>query len=143
MSESVELARSLDAQVSWSAALLALLVSHVVGDVLLQTDWQAQHKPKGLEDPQGRRALSNHLSSYTVAFMPALAWIGRRKGLGRAVTVGGLVAGPHLVIDDGRLVRAWLREVKGAPEPAPALAIAVDQSFHIVSLAIAAIAAAW
>ena len=60
-----------DARITWPAALLALLVSHVVGDVLLQTDWQAQHKPKGLGDGLGRQALVGHIGTYTLAFAPA------------------------------------------------------------------------
>jgi hypothetical protein len=131
-----------DAHVGWSAALLALLISHLVGDVLLQTDWQAQHKTKGLGDAGARRALVNHVAAYTLAFVPALAWIGRHRGPARALAVGGLVAGPHLVIDDGRLVRAWLREVKQTPAAPQALTIAVDQSFHVLSLAAAAVVAA-
>jgi hypothetical protein len=46
------------------------------------------------------------------------------------------------VIDEGRLVRAWLWEVKRARRPAPPLLIAVDQSFHILSLVAAAVVAA-
>lgn len=130
------------AGVTWSEALLALLVSHLVGDVLLQTEWQAQHKPGGLGDELARRALANHLTTYTAAFVPALAWIGRGRGAGRALAVCGLVAGSHLMIDDGRLVRAWLRVVKRAPEPGQALLVAVDQSFHVLSLASAALVAA-
>lgn len=130
------------AEVTWPAALLALLVSHVAGDVLLQTDWQAQYKTKGLADGLGRRALVSHIGTYTLAFVPALAWVGRAKGVARALAVGGLVAGPHLVIDDGWLVRAWLGKVKRAQTPPAALAIAVDQSFHVLSLAAAALVAA-
>jgi hypothetical protein len=140
VSESVQ--RSGDAQVGWPAALLALLVSHLVGDVLLQTDWQAQHKTKGVGDVDGRRALANHVATYTLAFLPALALIGRRRGPARALAVAGLVAGTHLAIDDGRLVRAWMSGVKGTSTPPAALVIAVDQSFHVLSLAAAALVAA-
>jgi hypothetical protein len=126
----------------WPAALLALLVSHVVGDVLMQTDWQALHKVKGLGDTDGRHALVEHVASYTLAFAPALVWIGRRRGPARAIAVGGLVAGPHLAIDDGRLVKAWLGRVKRAQSPPQALVIAVDQSFHLLSLTAAALVAA-
>lgn len=128
---------------NWSSALLAFLVSHAGGDVLLQTDWQAQNKGGGLgDDKVARRALSHHLATYTMAFVPALLWIGKFKGASRAVSVGGLIALPHLIIDDGRLVRAWTRQVKQASESPAALLIAVDQSFHVLSLLGAAIAAA-
>ena len=45
-------------------------------------------------------------------------------------------------IDDSRLVGAWLRKVKHAPDPTAALSIAVDQTFHIVCLPGAAVVAA-
>ncbi|HUO73146.1 MAG TPA: DUF3307 domain-containing protein [Solirubrobacteraceae bacterium] len=127
---------------SWPGAMLALLVSHIVGDVLLQTDWQAVTKTGGLGDASARRALLRHVAIYTVAFIPALVWIGDETTAARAVAVGALVAVPHLVIDDGRLVRTWLRVVKHAPQPVLALTIAVDQSFHVLCLFGAALVAA-
>jgi len=127
---------------TWPAALLALLVSHVVGDVLLQTDWQAVAKVGGLGDPGAWRALGRHVAIYTLAFVPALVWIGSQTSAVRAVAVGALISVPHLLVDDGGLVRAWLRYVKRAPAPAPALTIAVDQSFHLVCLFGAALVAA-
>jgi hypothetical protein len=127
---------------TWATVLVALLVSHVVGDVLLQTDWQALHKVRGLGDPVARRALIQHVVLYTLAFIPALIWIGNNTSAGRAFEVGALVAIPHLLIDDGHLVRAWLRDVKGAPQPAFGLMIAVDQSFHLLCLLGAALVAA-
>lgn len=127
---------------SWAAVLLALLVSHVVGDVLLQTDWQALHKVRGLGDPVARRALIRHVATYTLGFVPALIWIGNNTSAGRAVAVGALVAIPHLLIDDGHVVRAWLRDVKGAAQPTLGLSIAVDQSFHLLCLLGAALVAA-
>jgi hypothetical protein len=126
----------------WTDTLLALVVSHAVGDVLLQTEWQATQKPQGLSRGAARRALGSHVAVYTSAFVPALAWVSTQRSPGRAVTVAGLVAVPHLIIDDGRLVTAWLRNVKRAPEPAPGLTIAVDQTFHLVSLLAAAMIAA-
>ena len=128
--------------ISWPGAMLALLVSHVVGDVLLQTDWQALSKVQGVGDPVARRALLRHLCTYMLAFVPALIWIGSETQPLRAVAVGVCVAVPHLMIDDGRLVRAWLRGVKHTSTPALALVIAVDQSFHILCLFGAALLAA-
>jgi hypothetical protein len=128
--------------VSWSSALLALLVSHAVGDVLLQTEPQAISKAHGLGESAGRRALVGHVATYTLAFVPALVWIRGERGASRALDVGALVAIPHLLVDDGRLVRAWLRHVKRVPEPTLALTIAVDQSFHVVCLLGAAVLAA-
>lgn len=127
---------------SWSQALLALLVSHAVGDVLLQTEWQAQTKGRGLADPLGRRALARHIATYMLAFVPALVWVAAEVGVLRALAVAGVVAISHLIIDDGRVVSAWLREIKHSRRPPPALAIAVDQTLHVVCLLAAALVAA-
>lgn len=127
---------------TWPAALLALLVSHAAGDVLLQTDWQAMHKSHGLSDRLGRRALLRHVATYMLAFTPALIWIGSETSAWRAVGVAALVAIPHLLIDDGTLVRLWSREVKGIASPGLGLIIAVDQIFHVLCLLGAALVAA-
>ena len=127
---------------SWPAALLALLVSHVAGDILLQTEWQAIEKARGLADPAGRRALFRHVATYTLAFVPALIWIGAETDPVRAVVVGALVAVPHLLVDDGRVVHAWLRRVKHVDDPGAGLMVAVDQSFHLLWLFGAALVAA-
>jgi len=128
--------------VSWSEVLLALLVSHVVGDVLFQTEWQACVKGHSFSDPQGRRALAGHVATYLTAFIPALVWIAVETNALRAVAVAAVVAITHLVIDDGRLVAAWLGKVKRAANPTLALSIAVDQSFHVLCLLGAALVAA-
>jgi len=128
--------------VGWPGALLALLSAHLVGDFLVQTEWQAVNKAGGLGDLRSRRALFAHVLAYTGSFSPALFWIARRTSARRTLVVGGAVAVPHLLVDDGLLVELWLRKVKRAPQPTPALAVAVDQSFHVVCLLGAALLAA-
>ena len=127
---------------TWSSALLALLISHIVGDVMLQPEWQATRKTAGLRAPDGRRALLLHVGTYTLAFVPALVWIGIETTAWRALLVAVVVAGSHLLVDDGTLVRVWIREVKLASTPSQALTIAVDQCFHVVCLLGAAVVAA-
>src|SRR5918912_416547 len=119
-------------RLGWPAVLLTLLASHLTGDFLVQTEWQAINKAGGLRHSRSRRALLTPVIAYTPPFSPALVWIGRRTSVRRALMVGGAVAVPHLVVDDGRLVDLWLREVKRAPQPPPELAVAVDQSFHVL-----------
>ena len=126
---------------TWTGVLLALLISHMVGDVLLQTDWQAVNKTRSPREQEGRRALLQHVTVYTVAFVPALVWIGAHATVGRVIVVGAVVAIPHLLIDDGTIVRAWVRHVKGAARPSLGLLIAVDQSFHVLCLLGAALIA--
>jgi hypothetical protein len=115
-------------------------VSHHVGDYILQTDFQALNKEGGLgEDDRSRRALVNHGLTYTAAFLPALVGVARRRSLPRAVGVAALIALPHLAIDDGRLVKAYMKRVKGVDgDENPALTTSVDQSMHMVCLWLAA-----
>ena len=66
---------------SWVEVFAVFCVSHAVGDFLLQTEFQAVHKRGGLGgDATARRALLAHTLSYTLAFVPALAWIGAELG---------------------------------------------------------------
>jgi Protein of unknown function (DUF3307) len=118
----------------WPSLFAAFLVCHLSGDLLLQTEWQALTKVRGLDDPEGRRALIAHAATYTLAYVPALAWIGAGRTPARAAGIAALIGLPHILVDDGRFVRGWLREVKHSPEPAPSLRLMVDQSFHVVCL---------
>lgn len=120
---------------TWVEAFSVLVVSHLVGDFLVQTDWQARHKHGGLSrDPVHRRALLTHLATYTAAFLPALVWIGLETDAARAVVIGAVVAVPHLIQDDGRLLDAYMARVKGLATTSSGLRVAVDQSFHALFL---------
>jgi hypothetical protein len=127
---------------SWVDVFAVLVVCHAVGDFLLQTDWQARNKQGGLgNDPLRRRALFSHVATYTLALVPALIWIGLEYDLLRAIAIGIIVAVPHLVQDDGRLLDAYMAKVKGLAQTSPGLRVAVDQSFHLVFLLGAALLA--
>jgi hypothetical protein len=121
--------------VTWAEAFSVLVVSHLVGDFLLQTDWQARHKEGGLgADPVRRRALVSHVLTYTAAFVPALIWIGLETDFLRAVAIAVIVAVPHLIQDDRRLLDAYMARVKGLSETSSGLRVAVDQAFHVLFL---------
>jgi hypothetical protein len=125
--------------VNWVAVFAGFLVAHVVGDYLVQTDWQARHKRGGLTDPAARPALLKHVTTYTLAFVPAFVWIAEQLDVGWAIVAAVLVFVPHLVIDDGRIVRLYLSRVKRADGFDVGLAASVDQSFHVLSLWLLAI----
>jgi hypothetical protein len=126
--------------VSWVSILAGFLVAHMVGDYLFQTDWQARHKRGGLgSDPIARRALLTHVTTYTLAFLPAFAWIGSDLSAGWALAAAALVFFPHLIIDDGRLIALYLVHVKGVEETNFGLASMVDQAFHVLTLFLAAV----
>lgn len=125
----------------WVELFAVLVVSHAVGDFLVQTEWQATHKLGGLgRDPVARRALVAHVLTYTLAFVPALIWVGVELGALSALGTAALIALPHLVQDDGRLLIAYARRVKRIDgRLASPLMIAVDQSFHLVALLLIAL----
>jgi hypothetical protein len=126
--------------VSWVSVLVAFFVAHMVGDYLFQTDWQARHKRGGLgSDPVARRALFTHVTTYTLAFLPALVWIGAELDVVWALVAAVAIFVPHLAIDDGRFVSTYLQRVKGVEELNLGLAASVDQSFHVLSLCLAAL----
>jgi hypothetical protein len=122
--------------VPWSEAFIVLLLSHLAGDFLLQTDWQAAHKHGGLTaGGESRRALFAHLTTYTLAFLPALIWIDSELGAGTALATAGLVYAPHLMQDDGRLLSRYVTAVKGpGAAQVPLVLVAVDQTCHFLVL---------
>jgi hypothetical protein len=126
----------------WTQVFAVFVVSHLTGDYLLQTDWQAAHKRGGLGgDPESRRALVSHIATYTLAFVPALIWLTDSMGAG-VLAVAALVAIPHLVQDDGRLLIAYMARVKKLDYAVnPSVAAAVDQSFHFLALFLLALVA--
>jgi hypothetical protein len=128
---------------AWVEIFAVFFVCHLVGDYLLQTDWQARHKRGGLgRDPVRRRALLSHIASYTLAFVPALVWLADEIGAA-AVGIGAVIAVPHLIQDDGRALGAFVRRVKGETALSELAVVAqVDQSFHTVALFLTALLAA-
>jgi hypothetical protein len=126
--------------VNWVSVFAAFLVAHMVGDYLFQTDWQARNKRGGLSgDRMAFRALFTHVTTYTLAFVPALIWIGDQLDPGWAILAAALIFLPHLILDDGRIVRAYLANVKRAEGFDVGLAASVDQSFHVLSLFLVAL----
>jgi hypothetical protein len=119
----------------WVEVFAVFVVSHLVGDYLLQTEWQALNKHGGLGGtPEMRRALLSHIATYTIAFIPAFVWLWDTDGPA-VFGVAALIAIPHLIQDDGRLLYAYARAVKKADLGANrGLALAVDQSFHVLAL---------
>jgi hypothetical protein len=125
--------------VNWVSVFTAFLVAHMVGDYLFQTDWQARHKRGGLNGGVAARALFSHVTTYTLAFVPALVWIGQDLTAGWALLAAALIFLPHLVLDDGRFVRAYLANVKRVPGFDVGVAASVDQSFHVLCLFLVAL----
>jgi hypothetical protein len=122
--------------VFWVEVFAVFVVCHLVGDYLLQTEFQAANKRGGLgANPVARRALVAHVAMYALAFVPALVWVGAQRSAAGAVALGALIAIPHLIQDDGRPVSAYLRTVKRTDADIhSAIFTSVDQSFHVLAL---------
>lgn len=120
---------------SWAAVFVLFYATHQCGDYLLQTEWQAMHKRGGLSrDRVARRALLSHTFTYSLAYVPAYIWIQTRLGW-NTLLVAAAVSIPHLIQDDGRLLRAYMRNVKRMdPIGNHVVAALVDQALHMVAL---------
>ena len=127
----------------WVEIFAVFLVSHLVGDYLLQTESQAAHKRGGLRgDRASLRALLSHVATYALAFVPAFAWLAGDEPAGALGLAAGIVFIPHVVQDDGRPIDVYMSRVKRVPAgQAPELARMVDQTFHVLALFAAALVA--
>ena len=77
----------------WSEVFVVFLVSHLAGDYLLQTEFQALNKRGGLSGTLiQRRALVTHVLTYTLVFVPALIWVSNSLGAGGTIGVAALIA---------------------------------------------------
>jgi hypothetical protein len=120
----------------WIEVFAVFVVSHLVGDYALQTDWQALNKRGGLTSGSAtaRRALLSHIFTYTLAFVPALIWLIDDLGAG-ILWLAALIAIPHMIQDDGKALTAYARAVNGVDLGQHAiLDAALDQTFHLVAL---------
>ncbi len=127
---------------TWVEVFIAFVLSHLVGDYLLQTDWQARNKRGGLArraPSAARRALFTHVSTYTLCFVPVLALSDLDLGW-EVLWVIPAIFIPHLIQDDGRLLHAYMQRVKRLdPKENLAVSIAVDQTFHMLALLVLAL----
>ena len=109
--------------------LVWFVVAHLIGDFLLQTEYEAMNKA------QGRflnGALLSHSAKYTLCFAPVcwvfqvpLFWL-------------GAILGTHLVLDRRWPIIAWRRHVKRDSEEGIKqtfwLTVIIDQIFHLFVL---------
>lgn len=126
----------------WVEVFAVFVVCHVAGDFLLQTEFQATNKHGGLgRDPVKRRALGAHILTYTLCYVPIFVALADEVSALGLVAVVLAVALPHAVQDDGRVMRWWMQNVKHTEPVRGTLAICVDQSFHLLTLLLVALAA--
>jgi Protein of unknown function (DUF3307) len=115
---------------------LVLLGGHVLGDWVVQTDWQATNKTRS------RAALTAHMASYHLVMGLLLLIPVLRDGwpAGKALAALGVSAVTHAVIDRRWPVRVLMRTA-GSQGFATVEwgVIAVDQALHLFILAMLAL----
>ena len=110
-----------------------LLVVHLVGDFLLQSDRMAGNKTRN------RQWLLRHVGLYILIVSPVLVLYALLHHV-PAWTVASAVLflfGTHLALDRREPVAWWMQRVGMAPDH-PWLPIVIDQVFHLLTLAIVA-----
>ena len=114
---------------SQTILLIWACVIHLIADWPLQTEWMARHKANLLHP-----AAWFHSGIHTVGLLLIFPW--------RIAVAVGLT---HLLIDTRRPLDWWMTGVKGMRRTAPeyaAVAMWMDQVFHIVVLVLAVLIAA-
>lgn len=106
-----------------------LVLAHLIGDWLLQTEYQAKEKAHGRFL---NAALLSHCFVYTLIFIPLFSWY----DIGAVWLI--LIFISHVILDRRSFVGWWMRNVKRTSEATdkelPWLKIMVDQIFHLLIL---------
>jgi Protein of unknown function (DUF3307) len=125
----------------WVEVFAVFVVSHLAGDFIFQTEFQATNKHGGLTaGPVSRRALLTHTLTYSACYLPALIWLAGDLSAPAVIATALGIGVPHGLQDDGRAMKWWMRAVKHTPVVPGPLAMLLDQSFHMVALLLLAFA---
>ena len=134
------------ATVEWVEVFAVFVVSHLVGDFLLQTDWQARHKRGGLGAGPGRAARAASHTSPRTRSRSCRRSSGLADEIGAGATLGDRRCSCSVRTwsrTTAGCSRAYVRTVKRSNVPEHDFVfIACDQSFHVVALLLAALVAA-
>ena len=110
-----------------------LLIGHMIGDFLIQTDDMAKNKP------QRWPPLLGHVGLYMVFITPIVIIYALTHSLPLWLVVAALLflSGTHVILDRRDFTARWMRFVGMSPDRL-LLSMIVDQVFHLLSLAIVA-----
>jgi len=133
----------------FAAGYLILMASHNVADYWAQTTYQATNKGRHgsvHENAKGRRACLAHVATYTAATTAGLVGVNRGLGLGanwRGILVGQVISSTsHYFADRRHTLRALAARTGRLKFYDEGGAFALDQSWHLGWLAVAALASA-
>ena len=122
---------------AWEANVLStfnwLLIGHLIGDWVLQSDWMASGKRRNRWNAAG----TAHYTIYSAVVLSAL-WLSGIRGQSPAfyLCMGAMIFGTHWFIDGTHLIDRWMQFCGQGPDRI--VRLMVDQTFHIVVLAVAA-----
>ena len=108
-----------------------LLIGHLIGDFLIQTDNIAKNKR------QRWPLILSHVSLYMVVITVVVVIYALTHPLPPWLVVAALLFlfGTHVILDQRDLTKRWMRFVGMSPDRLW-LSIVVDQVFHLLTLAI-------
>ena len=109
-----------------------LLIAHLCGDFILQTEWQALNKDHNW------RAMLYHVATYHTIILAVLMY---RFGFQNLLIYGvtGILAISHAIIDRRWPVLWWMKtyRLSVAWPPEKWLVIVIDQAIHVLFLGLA------
>lgn len=110
-----------------------LILGHLLGDWLFQSDWMAVGKRQGLVTWAGML----HFTIYTLTILGVLWFFGgaRPDGIGW-LGAGIIIFASHWLVDATNLVQGWMRLCGQRNQTM--VRIMVDQTLHLVILALLA-----
>ena len=110
-----------------------LLIGHLVGDFLIQTDNMAKNKR------QRWPSLLSHVNLYMVVITPVVVIYALTHSLPSWLVLAVLLFlfGTHVILDRRDFTVRWMRFVGMSPDSLW-LSIVVDQVFHLLTLVIVA-----
>jgi hypothetical protein len=107
-----------------------LIIAHLVGDYLVQTEFEAMNKALGRF---WNRALISHCLKYTLSFVPVIVL------LGMPLWWLAVIYGTHMVLDRRWFITGWRKYVTRNSEQSIQatfwLTVVIDQIFHVLVLA--------
>jgi len=105
-----------------------LVMGHCLGDWVLQNDWMARGKKRGLFTLAGL----THFTLYTVAILAALQLSGAVDKTSTFFFLGMAIFASHWLIDATALVESWQRFYRQSD--LEMVRVMVDQTLHLLVL---------
>jgi hypothetical protein len=133
----------------FAAIFAALYAGHIVGDLIVQTDWQAHHKAE--RSWRGVTAMAGHLAGYAttqIVTLAAVTTVGTKFGVAAALAGLAFSVGAHGFIDR-RWPVVWLLDRTGGSQFARLAsggingAFQADQALHVGCCFVAALIVGW